>query len=329
MKQYDFTVVGTAATVSVLRVDEMPQSGKSTPVFGENFMAFTHGGKGFNIVAGLHKLGQSVYPVLTYCDDRLRPQMHRFIEESGMPADGIKDPPEGALGTTLMIQDKNKNHMTLITGYDLRLPTSDYYGKQTMHPHFFENSKMAVLTAPLAANTLPAVEAIRKSGTPLALSMCIDRNAFPHDNLWEAIKSSYIIFANEVEIRYIVQEYGLSDIRDLFDNGVTKYIVETLGADGSRIYALTENGVEITEAKAVPAQTEEVETVGAGDGYICGFLYGFVNGRSLADCARLGGSVSSFVLEKEGSVSNLPTVEQLLKRFDDSIQWEAEKNGTV
>ena len=53
---------------SVLHVDEMPQAGKSTAVYDENFMHFTNGGKGFNIVAGLHKLGNSVYPVLTYCD---------------------------------------------------------------------------------------------------------------------------------------------------------------------------------------------------------------------------------------------------------------------
>lgn len=324
MKQYDFTVVGTAATVSVLRVDEMPEAGKSTPVFGENSLAFTHGGKGFNIVAGLAKLGASVYPVLTYCDDRLRPYMRRYIEENGMPSDGIKDPPEGAVGTTLMIQDKNKNHMTLITGYDLRLPTSDYFGRQTMHPHFFENSKMAILSAPMAANTGPAIQAIRDSGIPLALSMCIDCNAFPPERLWEALRITHILFANEREIAYIVKEFGLKDICDLFDNGVTKHIVETLGADGSRIYSLTEQGIEVTEAKAVPPQVEEVETVGAGDGYICGFLYGYVRGRSIADCARLGGSVSSFVLEKEGSVSNLPTEEQLLERFAASIEWERE-----
>lgn len=329
MKQYDFTVVGTAATVSVLRVEEMPQSGKSTPVFGENFLEFTHGGKGFNIVAGLNKLGSSVYPVLTYCDARLKPQMHQYIQEAGMPSDGIKDPPEGALGTTLIIQDRNKNHMTLITGYDLRLPENGYYGQQIMHPHFFRNSKMVVLTAPLAANTEPAIRAIRESGTPLALSMCIDRNAFPPGLLWEALQISYIVFANEGEIQYIVQEYGLSHICDLFQNGKTRYIVETLGADGSRIYELTDTGVKITEAKAVPAQVREVETVGAGDGYICGFLYGLIWGRSVADCARLGGSVSSFVLEKEGSVSNLPTEEQLLERFAASIEWERDGNGFV
>lgn len=34
MKRYDFTVVGTAATVSILHVNQMPECGKSTPVFG-------------------------------------------------------------------------------------------------------------------------------------------------------------------------------------------------------------------------------------------------------------------------------------------------------
>lgn len=324
MEQFDFTVVGTAATVSVLRVDQMPQPGKSTPVFGEDFTAFTYGGKGFNIVAGLDKLGAAVYPVLTYCDHRLRPFLHRYVSERGMPSDGVKDPPEGALGTTLIIQDQEKNHMTLVTGYDLRLPESGYFGQQLMSPHFFSNSKMVILTAPLPANTAPAIQAIRESGKPLALSMCIDHNAFPHDLLWQALQLSHIIFANEGEIRYITEEYGLRDICELFHNGKTKHIVETLGADGSRIYSLTETGVEITRAKAVPAQVEEVETVGAGDGYICGFLYGLIRGRSIADCARLGGCVSSYVLEKEGSVKSLPTEKQLLERFAASIEWERE-----
>lgn len=326
MKQYDFTVVGTAATVSVLHVDEMPQAGKSTAVYDENFMHFTNGGKGFNIVAGLHKLGNSVYPVLTYCDARLRPNLHRYIEEAGMPSDGIKDPPEGALGTTLIIQDKHKNHMTLITGYAQRLPCCDYYGRQEMLPHFFHQSKMAILTAPLAANTEPAIRAIVESGTPLALSMCIDCNAYPPALLWEALEHAYIVFANADEMQYIVEEYGLSEISDLFRNGKTRYLVETLGAAGSRVYERTQEGVIVTQAKAVPAQTRTIETVGAGDGYLCGFLHGLIRGRSIADCARLGGSLSSFILEMEGSVSNLPTEEQLLERFAASIEWERKEH---
>ena len=316
MKKYDFTVVGTAATVSVLRVDQMPQSGKSTPAFGSDFTSFSYGGKGFNIVAGLTKLGCDVYPVLTYCDERLRPELHRYLRNSGMPEDGIQDPPAGAVGTTLMIQDRKKNHMTLITGYDLRLPENGYFGTQEMKPSFFENSSMAVLTAPLPANTIPAIRAIRNSGIPMALSMCIDENAFPREALAEALENTKILFANEGEIAYLQEMFGMKSITELFENGVTRCIVETLGAAGSRVYAWLPEGVQTITAAAIPPRTREVETVGAGDGYVCGFLYGLRKGRSLADCALLGGCVSSFVLEKEGSISNLPTETQLLKRFD-------------
>lgn len=67
MKRYDFTVVGTAATVSILHVNQMPECGKSTPVFGGSFTEYSNGGMGLNICAGLARLGEAVYPVLTYC----------------------------------------------------------------------------------------------------------------------------------------------------------------------------------------------------------------------------------------------------------------------
>ena len=139
MKRYDFTVVGTAATVSILRVRQMPECGKSTPVFGGGLAEYDNGGMGLNICAGLAKLGASVYPVLTYADYRQHDFLHGFAQEYRMPEDGIKDPPAQARGTTIMIQNAEKNHMTLITEYEHRLPESTFYGVQEMKPQFFRD----------------------------------------------------------------------------------------------------------------------------------------------------------------------------------------------
>ena len=62
-----FTVVGTAATVSILHVNQMPECGKSTPVFGGSLTEYSNGGMGLNVCAGLARLGEAVYPVLTLC----------------------------------------------------------------------------------------------------------------------------------------------------------------------------------------------------------------------------------------------------------------------
>ena len=56
--------------------------------------------------------------------------------------------------------------MTLITEYAHRLPGSTFYGVQEMKPEFFRDSRYVVLTAPMAMNTQPAIDAIRASGTP-------------------------------------------------------------------------------------------------------------------------------------------------------------------
>ena len=316
MKRYDFTVVGTAATVSILHVNQMPECGKSTPVFGGSLTEYSNGGMGLNICAGLARLGEAVYPVLTYADHRQHDFLHAFAREYHMPENGIQDPPEKARGTTIMIQNAEKNHMTLITEYAHRLPGSTLYGVQEMKPEFFRDSRYVVLTAPMAMNTQPAIDAIRASGTPLALSMRKDPNALPHEKLAQLLELSTVIFANETETAFLCEEFGLKEIRDLFQNEKLQILVETLGAEGSRVYYRDGGQICQTQARAVRPLCAEPETVGAGDGYVCGFLYGLVHGRSVHECALLGGTLSSFVLEKEGSITNLPTEAQLLARYE-------------
>ena len=233
MKRYDFTVVGTAATVSILHVNQMPECGKSTPVFGGSLTEYSNGGMGLNICAGLARLGEAVYPVLTYADHRQHDFLHAFAREYHMPENGIQDPPEKARGTTIMIQNAEKNHMTLITEYAHRLPGSTFYGVQEMKPEFFRDSRYVVLTAPMAMNTQPAIDAIRASGTPLALSMRKDPNALPHEKLAQLLELSTVIFANETETAFLCEEFGLKEIRDLFQNEKLQILVETLGAEGA------------------------------------------------------------------------------------------------
>ena len=58
-----------------------------------------------------------------------------------------------------------------------------------------------------------------------------------------------------------------------------------------------------------------VDTTGAGDSFLSGFLYGVVNGFSLADCARIGATVSSFIIEAAGCLTNVPDEKAMLERL--------------
>ena len=320
MEHFDFTVIGTAASVSVFKVDKMPESGASTPVYEGSVSNFQNGGMGFNICAGLTSIGCSVYPVLTYADSRQKTFLHDYFKAYSLPEDGIDDPPEGSNGTTIMIQDSEKNHMTLVTEYDHRRIDSDYFHKQKMEKKFFENSDYVILTAPLPKNTEAAINAIIESGKKFVLSMRKDKNAFPHDLLYKALINAHYLFANEKEVEFIEKEYGLKNIEDLFSFGKLCVIAKTLGKDGSLVICKDSNGkVQNITIPTVSPTVPIADTVGAGDGYVCGFMYGVKNGKTLTECAKLGSTFSSFVLEKEGSVTNLPTEKGLLERYKREI----------
>lgn len=318
MSRYDFTVVGTAASVSILKVNKMPSCGCSTAVYAGSFSEFRNGGMGFNIVAGLTKLGMKVYPVLTYADERQKDFLHSFARDNGLPEDGIDDPPKGSRGTTVMIQDANKNHMTLITEYEHRLPDSTYFHAQKMQDWFFRDSCFAILTAPFPKNTANAIDAIIRNRIPLVLSMRKDCNAFPHDLLWKAVRHAEIILANDAEAEYILAEFGLKDVQELFSYGKLHSFVETRGREGCRVYARDSTGKPFHhDISAVAMRKPIADTVGAGDGFVCGFMYAISKGMGLDEAALMGGTVSSFVLEKEGSIEGLPDERMMLERFSE------------
>ena len=57
-----------------------------------------------------------------------------------------------------------------------------------------------------------------------------------------------------------------------------------------------------------------VDAVGAGDGFVAGFLYGMSRKKPLPVCAQYGSTLASFVIECDGSTTNLPDEEALLAR---------------
>ena len=111
----------------------------------------------------------------------------------------------------------------------------------------------------------------------LSDSFCVDRY---RDEFLELMRSGTvdIVFANESELKSLYQtssfEAGLEQIgKDCKLAAVTR----------SELGSVIVRGGEIIPIEAI-AIDELVDTTGAGDLYAAGFLYGYVTGRSLADC---------------------------------------------
>ncbi len=319
MPKYEYTVFGAATTVKVMKFDEFPKAGRTTPILNSDFDRLYFGGKAWNIIYDMMMLGVPVYPVLAYSDSRFVPEFRRASDRFGMPLDGIRRSPQGNYEflTCYVMEDRNKNHITF-GGYHSNDPNLDLEKLKRDHVpvrrEFLDESRMALLTCPKPGDLDSMFEAIKASGLPLAFSMSHDPSVFNKDNLEPILRHSKIIFANAEEISYIETIYDYASITDLFALGRTEIVVKTMGREGSLVYEKTADGFRTHKIPITPSGVEDVKAIGAGDGYVAGFLYGLSVGADVVTCAQYGSTVSSFIIEDDGSVTSAPTLEQMLAR---------------
>ena len=126
--------------------------------------------------------------------------------------------------------------------------------------------------------------------------------------LFRALLSrSKYLFGNEAEIVRAKRLARVTSTEGLLRT--TAVVVATLGSRGSAVY--TREG-RIRIPRIPPRRV--VDVTGAGDAYRAGFYAGLARGFDMRRCGILGSAVASFVVEKKGTQSNLPTWPQVLRR---------------
>jgi adenosine kinase len=184
-----------------------------------------------------------------------------------------------------------------------------------MAPEYFQDSDMAVLCVAYPDDVVLFLENVKRYGTPLAFSMRADTKVFPPPLLKEILLEAKIIFTNEEEKVFIERLFGFGDICDLMSQGKAETIITTLGPSGSVVHGLGPNGVVAHIAVPAIRPDKVVDATGAGDAYVAGFLYGYSAGKDLKTCAEYGGATASFILEKDGCLTNVPARAAMLRRY--------------
>lgn len=129
---------------------------------------------------------------------------------------------------------------------------------------------------------------IRKRGTPVAFD-CATR---PDDPVVDVAIGSvdYLFYASDDGDTPELRE----NMKKLYARG-PKLVVVTLGDKGSVAY----DGDQFTVFGIVPCSV--VDTMGAGDSYIAGFLRGILENKPLKECMHMGAANSSVTLQYNGA----------------------------
>ncbi|MDR0888192.1 MAG: PfkB family carbohydrate kinase [Candidatus Methanoplasma sp.] len=124
-------------------------------------------------------------------------------------------------------------------------------------------------------------------------------------SLSTALEFADTLFCNEYEAKVIAKLIGVDDVLEI-DKPL---VVRTEGSAGS-IAKINGEGFRIPAIKGEGFE----DATGAGDAYRAGFYAGLYNKYSVNESLVLASTVSSFVVEKVGALTNIPTWDSVLKR---------------
>ena len=123
------------------------------------------------------------------------------------------------------------------------------------------------------------------------------------------------VIPNETEAERLTGESDVYRNAEMFLEHGASCVVIKRGSKGCLIRT-RERQIEVPAY----AHAKSVDTTGAGDSFVAGFLYGLKKGMSLEECARFGCAVASCTVEKLGANEAVASVELPMRRYNEMMQ---------
>lgn len=256
------------------------------------------GGSAANTAAGLAALGGKGAYIGRVRDDQLGQIFRHDIRSGGVRFDTAAASAGASTARcfVLVTPDAQRTMMTYL-GACTELDQGD------VDPALIADAKVTYLEGylwdpPKAKEAIAnAAEIAHANGRKVALTLsdpfCVERH---RDTFLELISGRVdILFANEEEIKSLFQAEDFNEAASR-----VSAFVETAALTRSAKGSVIVHGGEKLEVPAEPV-AKVVDTTGAGDLYAAGFLYGYTQGRSMRDCARLGGVCAAEVISHMGA----------------------------
>ena len=156
----------------------------------------------------------------------------------------------------------------------------------------------------------PAYPAILKKAKELGVTVSLDTNWDPDENWDGGIKDILpyvdIFLPNENELMLITGKDNIEDAL-CFAGEMIPTIAVKCGEDGA--YAYCKGTIYKCDAMEVTV----ADTVGAGDSFNGGFIYGFLHGLTIEECLKAGTTCGSLNVSKPGGTAGQPGLGELRK----------------
>lgn len=287
----------------------------------ENITSFAAlvGGCPTNISVGTRRLGVRSALLTAVGEDRVGDFILHFLDREGVETRFIpRKPGRRTSAVVLGIQPPETFPMTFYRDNcaDIFLDIDDMQRAPIADSRMILISGTGLSAEPSHSATLYAAETAQAHGVEVTLDIDY-RPTLWHDarafgvQIRRTLPLVDIAIGTEDEIRAATgAPDGDSGVARLLE-GVRKAVVYKRGADGCSIFLKTGEVFD-----CAPFRITVLNTLGAGDAFASGFLYGYLSGWDWAKAGRMGNATGAIVVTRQGCANDMPTVQEALELID-------------
>jgi sugar/nucleoside kinase (ribokinase family) len=301
MRPFDILVAGEINPDLILSGNVHPEFGQVEKLVDHAALAI--GSSSAIFACGAARLGLRVAFIGVCGDDTFGHFMLDEMQKRGVNVANVFIRKDGPTGLSLILNQGSDRailtHLGLIPALEAA-DISDALLCQARHLH--------VASYFLQTNLQPDLPALFRRAHSLGLTTSLDTNYDPSEK-WmgfdELLSATDIFFPNKTEALSITQTTQVELAAQQLANK-SKFVVIKLGAEGA---VLQTNG-EMISVQSIPVNI--VDTVGAGDAFDAGFLYGYLNRWDLETSLRLGVVCGALSTQAAGGTTAQPTLTEAL-----------------
>jgi len=267
-------VLGSINIDFVSFVSRYPQPGETLVC---NDFGIFQGGKGANQAIALAKLNVPTIMLGKVGKDVLSDFALSSLKESGVDTTGISKSQKNSTGSaSIWVNAQGQNSIVIYPGANGEVDENFIIRNEK----FFDDASwlLTQFEVPLES-ILSALKLAKKHGLKTVMDPAPVREV-SNNHIWELV--DYLL-PNEIELRKLTHtENILKAIHILKSRGVKEVIVK-LGKQG----AVYEGKGKLVAFPATPVE-QRIDTTGAGDCFIAGFLYGMIQWGDIPRAIKIG-----------------------------------------
>jgi len=302
MQSFDLLVAGETNPDLILTGNVTPEFGQVEKLMDNATLAI--GSSSVIFACGAARLGLNVAFIGKCGDDVFGRFMLDEMQKRGVDVTHVIVVPDGVTGITISLNKGNDRAMLTHLGLIAELRAEDIADSllaRARHLH--------VASYFLQTNLQPDLPALFKRAHALGLSTSLDTNYDPTEK-WigfdELLSVTDVFLPNETEAKSLTGAENIEEAADRLKSKVEAVAIK-LGKDG----ALGISKSQKIQVESIPVNV--VDTVGAGDSFDAGFIYGNLNDWELKKSLRLACVCGALSTQAAGGTTAQPTLEEALK----------------